>query len=94
VPVDAYSVLTTIGTILLLASLGAGVYVWLTYSRWSELRFRDRHDRLRSYEIAGALRERGDPVSNRARRSFLRALALFAGLIAVAVFLLELREVV
>jgi hypothetical protein len=89
---DAYSALTTVGTILLLAAFGAAVYVWLTYSRWSELRFRARDTRLRSREVMGALGPSGEEVTDRARRAFLRALALFGGLVGLAVLLLELRN--
>lgn len=91
---DAYSALTTIATLLLVGALAAAVYVWLTYSRWTELRFRDRDDRMRSHEVVGALRDPGDHVSRGARRTFLRALGLFLALLVAAVALLELRELV
>lgn len=91
---DAYSALTTIATLLLVGALAAAVYVWLTYSRWTELRFRDRDGRLRSHEVVEALRDPGDPVSRHGRRTFLRALGLFLALLVAAVALLELRELV
>jgi hypothetical protein len=90
--VDGYTALTTIATVLLLAALGVAVYVWLTYSRWSELRFRHHDDRLRTYEVFGALREGGDELTRSARRAFFRAVALFVAMLVVAVVLLELRE--
>jgi hypothetical protein len=90
--VDGYSALTTVATLLLLTAMGVGVYVWLTYSRWSELRFRARHDRLRTHEVFGALSRDGDESSRPARRAFFRALALFLGMLVVAVVLLEVRE--
>lgn len=94
---DADSALTTIATLLLVGALAAAVYVWLTYSRWTELRFRHRDDRMRSHEVVGALRDPGDPddhVSRGARRTFFRALGLFLVLLVAAVALLELRELV
>ena len=91
---DAYSALTTIATLLLVGALAAAVYVWLTYSRWTELRFRNGDYRLRSRDVVGALRDPADRGSSRARRTFLRALGLFLALLVAAVVLLELREFV
>ena len=88
---NAHSVLTLLGTLLLLGAAAAAVYVWLAYTRWSELRFRERRERLRSYEVLGALGRSGEPVSDRARRSFLRAVGAFVALLVAAVVLLELR---
>jgi hypothetical protein len=89
---DAYTALTTIATVLLLGAMGVAVYVWLSYSRWSELRFRDRDERLRSHEVFGALRDGGDSPSRPARRTFFRALGLFVAMLVVAIALLEARE--
>jgi hypothetical protein len=92
--VDAHSALTTVATVLLLSAVGVGVYVWLAYARWSEHRFRGRGERLRSYEVLAALRAGDDRETAAARRAFLRSLGLFAGVLVLAVVLLELRELV
>ena len=91
---DAYSALTTVATVLLLGAMGLGVYVWLAYARWAERRFRGQSERLRSYEVLAALRTGDDRETAAARRAFLRALGLFFGSVALAVLLLELRDVV
>ncbi len=91
---DASSVLTAVGTLLLLAAAAVGVYTWLAYARWTEAHFRERSERLRIVDVLGALRRSADPLSDRPRRSFVRALAIFGALLVLAVVAFELRETV